>query len=86
MKIIVEVDEYKIESCKRHVKERYGSWYDEVIAKGTPLNTLKSELLKHSFTRKAEEGNIFVEEYYMIEKSEFDKIFDKAGDTDGKSD
>ena len=50
MKIIVEVDEYKIESCKRHVEERYGSWYDEVIAKGTPLNTLKSELLKHGFT------------------------------------
>ena len=38
MKILVEVDEYKLNSCKRHVEEGYASWYDEVIANGTVIS------------------------------------------------
>lgn len=37
MKLLVVIDDYKIESCKRKVQEKYSSWYDEVIANGTPI-------------------------------------------------
>lgn len=60
-------------------KTGYAKAISDVVEK------IKSELVKHSFTRKAEEGNIFVKEYYMIEKSEFDKVFDKVGDTENKT-
>lgn len=44
MKLIVEVDDYKLEACKRHVEERYASWYDEMVANGTPLSNVRNEV------------------------------------------
>ena len=36
MKLIVDLDEYLIEHCKRHVKEHYSNRIEEAIASGIP--------------------------------------------------
>jgi len=37
MQIVIELDEYVLEHCKRHVRERYANNIEEAIAKGTVL-------------------------------------------------
>ena len=37
MKIIIEIDTYQLEHCKRHVKEHYANLLEEAIAKGQPV-------------------------------------------------
>ena len=51
MKEIITVDEYKVNSCKRRMEEGYGSWYDELIAKGLVIddNRTRGEVIKSMF-------------------------------------
>lgn len=37
MKLIVDIDNYKLEACKRHVAEHCASWYDDMVVNGVPL-------------------------------------------------
>lgn len=48
MQIVIEVDEYKLNSCKRRVEEYYASWYDEAIAKGVVLPKGHGRLIDES--------------------------------------
>lgn len=59
MKLIVEVDEYKIEACKRHVKERYASWYDDMVANGTPLSKIKDEIERKITSGQWSEATVY---------------------------
>ena len=43
MKLVINVDEYKIESCKRRKKEGWNEWYHNMILEGKPFN---DELVK----------------------------------------
>ena len=54
MKYIVDVDDYKIKSCKRKVQEKYASWYDEMVANGIPLEE-ELEKIKAEIEEKQEE-------------------------------
>ena len=38
MKIVIDIDSYVLEHCKRHVKEHYANNIEEAIAKGTILS------------------------------------------------
>lgn len=37
MQIIINIDSYVLEHCKRHVREHYASNIEEAIADGTPI-------------------------------------------------
>lgn len=37
MKLVIEIDSYVLEHCKRHAKEHYANNIEEAIANGTPL-------------------------------------------------
>lgn len=37
MKLVIEIDSYILEHCKRHVREHYANNIEEAIANGTPL-------------------------------------------------
>lgn len=37
MQIVIDIDSYVLEHCKRHVKEHYANNIEEAIANGTPL-------------------------------------------------
>lgn len=36
MQIVIDIDSYVLEHCKRHVKEHYANNIEEAIANGTP--------------------------------------------------
>ena len=40
MKIVVDLDNYQLEHCKRHVKEHYASPIEEAVVQGKPLDAL----------------------------------------------
>ena len=37
MKLVIEIDSYVLEHCKRHVREHYANNIEEAIANGIPL-------------------------------------------------
>lgn len=38
MQIVINIDNYQLEHCKRHVKEHFANLLEEAIANGTPLS------------------------------------------------
>ena len=38
MQLIIEVDDYQLEHCKRHVRENYANLLEEAIANGKPVS------------------------------------------------
>ena len=56
MKLVIDIDSYVLEHCKRHVKEHYANNIEEAIANGTPLpkghgRLIECERLQEVFRR-----------------------------------
>ena len=45
MKLVIDIDSYVLEHCKRHVREHYANNIEEAIANGTPLPTGHGRLI-----------------------------------------
>ncbi len=37
MKLVIKIDKYQLEHCKRHVREHYANLLEEAIANGKPV-------------------------------------------------
>lgn len=80
MKIVIDIPEDVV------VNDLYANYFKcmseklyEVLQNGTPLKGHgrlidADELLKCAFVRKDDEGDIFVSQYYCIEKCDFDNL------------
>lgn len=44
MKIVISLDEYQLEHCKRHVEERYSNLIEEAVVKGDLLDDVLDEI------------------------------------------
>ena len=45
MKIVIDIDHYLLEHCKRHVEEGYANRIEEAIVNGTPLEDVLDEIM-----------------------------------------
>lgn len=59
MKLVINVDKYKIESCKRRKEEGWNEWQHDMILEGKPFN---DELVKELEKIKAEIEDIRLSE------------------------
>ena len=52
MKIVINLDNYQLEHCKRHVEERYSNMIEEAVVKGDllddVLDSIKAKIDKES--------------------------------------
>ena len=44
MKRVIDLDEYQLEACKRHVKEGYANLLEEAVVNGKPLDSVLDEI------------------------------------------
>ena len=81
MKLIIDIEEDIYEDVKKTIIS--DEIFDEIVEAfrhGTPLPKGHrrlidaEELLKRACVRKADEGDIFVSQYYCIEKSDLDNL------------
>ena len=73
MKYIVNVEKYKIESCKRRLNEKDNGWYHDMINEGRPLEDELEDIKKEMMDKMTQHLN---GEYY-IEINEFYKVMNK---------
>ena len=52
MEIVIDIDSYVLEHCKRHVKEHYANNIEEAIANGTPLPKGHGRLIDADYLRE----------------------------------
>lgn len=59
MKIVISLDEYQLEHCKRHVEERYSNLIEEAVVKGDllddVLDKIKAEIEKEIVPRNSDQ-------------------------------
>lgn len=65
MKLVIDIDSYVLEHCKRHVKEHYANNIEEAIANGTPLLKGHGDLI-------TKEQAIDLVEFYQLNPQHFD--------------
>ena len=56
MKLVINVDNYKIEACKRRKEEGQNAWYHDMVLNGKPL---EKEIVKELEKIKAEIAESF---------------------------
>ena len=54
MKLVINVDKYKIEACKRRKEEGQNAWYHDMVLNGKPL---EKEIVKELEKIKEEINN-----------------------------
>ena len=51
MKIVINIDQYVLEHCKRHIKENYANRIEKTIVNGVPLegmlDNIRGEILEY---------------------------------------
>lgn len=58
MQIVIDIDSYILEHCKRHVREHYANNIEEAIANGTPLPK------GHGDLKDIDAINLYEEDFY----------------------
>ena len=80
MKLIIDIPNWLYNAIMEHHEPVYSQSLGDAVRDGTPLpkghGKLKDvdELLKCAFVRNDDEGDIFVSQYYCIEKSDFNNL------------
>ncbi len=76
MQLVINIDTYVLEHCKRHVEEHYANNIEEAIANSVPLegisDKIKAELIQsiQNGTIKIDNGNeklFHIIDKYMVE-------------------
>lgn len=66
MKLVIEIDSYVLEHCKRHVREHYANNIEEAIANGIPLQEHRDLISK--------EQAIELVEFYQLNPQHFSYV------------
>ena len=84
IKLVIKIPEYRYNSCKANLDtlDMYEALADAVkngklIPKGHRVIDA-DEILNHAFIREDEEGDIFVQKYYCVEKEIVDNALIEA--------